>query len=236
MTVSGFNTPSNHLPCLPTLSDQTVNVSSADDFAPDLCSRLLSYHHCYFHPLPYQAVNVFSIDKSTNRRSYSISLSTSSQTLIGADTPQSHNSCFRYSYNSCHHLNIADSLKIMSQKLLRPKNWVSPTVLNVQKEFAKLPTIDISIIRAALFNTLVQQASHARNMEIFNISIRNIEKALAPKSNTNPAKKLPTEYHDFFDIFFRANSDILPPYRPYDHKIPLMEEKTPLWYLLYSMF
>ena len=38
-------------------------------------------------------------------------------------------------------------------------------------------------------------------MEIFSISIRVIEKVSAPKSTTNPTKKLPTEYHDFFDIF-----------------------------------
>ena len=49
-------------------------------------------------------------------------------------------------------------------------------------------------------------------MEIFSISIRNIEKALAPKSTTNPAKKLQTEYHDFLDVFSQADSDILPPY------------------------
>ena len=72
-------------------------------------------------------------------------------------------------------------------------------------------------------------------MEIFSISIRDIEKALAPKSTTNPAKKLPTEYHDFFDIFSWADSDILPPHHPYDHKILLIEEKTPPWGSLYSM-
>ena len=66
-----------------------------------------------------------------------------------------------------------------------------------------------SMIRAALFNTLVQQASHAQNMDIFSILIRNIEKALTSKSITDPTKKLPTEYHDFFDIFSGADSDIL---------------------------
>ena len=57
------------------------------------------------------------------------------------------------------------------------------------------------MIRATPFNTLVQQVSHAKNIEIFSILIHNIEKALAPKSTTNPAKKLPTEYHDFLDVF-----------------------------------
>ena len=72
-------------------------------------------------------------------------------------------------------------------------------------------------------------------MEIFSISMRNIEKALASKFTTNPAKKLPTKYHDFVNVFFWADSDIPPAHRPYDHKIPLMEEKTPPWDSLYSM-
>ena len=72
-------------------------------------------------------------------------------------------------------------------------------------------------------------------MKIFNILIRNIEKALAPKSTNNAVKKLPTEYHDFVNVFSRVDSDIQPLHRPYDHKIQFMEEKTPLWSLLYSM-
>ena len=72
-------------------------------------------------------------------------------------------------------------------------------------------------------------------MEIFSISIRDIEKALASKSTTDPAKKLPTEYHDFLNLFSQADSDILPPHHPYDHKIPLIKEKTPPWGLLYSI-
>ena len=235
VTVSGLNTSFNNPPRLPTLSDQTVNVSSADDFAPDPRPRLLSYHRCRPCPSPHQAVSVSSINKPTNRCSRSTSLSTSSQTPVGIDPTQIHNPCLRYSYNSCHHLNIADSLKMMNQELLQPKDWISSTVPDSKKKFAELPTIDISMIGAAPFNTLVQQASHAKNIEIFSISICNIEKALAPKSTTDPAKKLPTEYHDFLDVFSRADSDILLPHRPYDHKIPLMEEKTPPWGLLYSM-
>ena len=130
---------------------------------------------------------------------------------------------------------MTDSLETMNQELLQPKNWVSSTVPISKREFVKLPVMDISMIGVAPFNTLVQQASHAKNMKIFSISICDIEKDLASKFTTNPAKKLPTKYHDFFDVFFQANLDILPSHRPYDHKILLMEEKTPLWDLLYSM-
>ena len=236
MTISDLDIPFNHPLHLPTLSDQAINVSSTNDFAPNLCSRLLSYHCCYSHPSPYQAVNVSSINKPTNFCSCSTSLSMSSQTLIGSNTPQSHKPCSCYFYNFYHCLNIANSLKTMNQELLRLKDWVLPTIPNSQKKFVELPTMDISMIGATPFNMLVQQASHTKNMEIFSILIRNIKKTLTLKSTTNFANKLPTEYHDFLDIFSQADSDILPPYRPYDHKIPLMEEKTPPWVFLYSIF
>ena len=191
VTVSGLNTPFNHPLCLPTLSYQAVNVSNADDFAPDprscllslslsilseLCAltfvrgfefpnmrnrlgQLLFYHRYCSRPSPHQAVNISSIDKPTKRRSrscsMSLSLSTSNQTFVSADTPWSHNSCPRYSYTFCHRLNIADSLKTMNQELLRPKDWISPTVSDSQEDFTKLPTLDISMIGAVPFNILV---------------------------------------------------------------------------------
>ena len=156
MTISGLDTSFDNLLSLPTLSDQAVNVFSADDFAPNPHSHLLSYHRCHSSPLPYQVVNVSSINKPTNRYSRSTSLSTCSQTSVGTDTPWIHNPCPYYSYNSRHCLNMADSLKTMNQKLLRPKDWVLPTIHDSKKEFAELPIMDISMIGAAPFNTLVQ--------------------------------------------------------------------------------
>ena len=235
MTISGLDTPFDHLFRLSTFSDQAVNVSSTDDFAPNPRFCLLPYHCCHLRPSSYQAMNISSINQPTNRRSRSTSSSISSQTPIGTNTPQSHNLCPHYFYNSHHYLDMTDSLKTINQELARPNDWVSFTVLNSQKEFAELPTMDISMIGAASFNTLVQQASHAKNMEIFSILICNIEKVLVLKSTTNSVKKLPTKYHDFLDVFSRVDVDIQPPHRPYNHKIPLMEEKTPLWGFLYSM-
>ena len=87
--------------------------------------------------------------------------------------------------------------------------------------------MDISMIGATPFNTLVQRASYAKNMRSFSILICNIEKTLASKSSTNLVKKLPIEYHDFFDIFIWADSNILLPHRSYDNKISLMKNKTP---------
>ena len=155
MTVSGLDIPFDNPPHLPTLSDQAVNVSSTDDFAPNPCPHLLSYYRCCPRSSPHQVVNVSRIDKPTNHCSRSTSLSMSSQTPVGTNTPQIHNLCPRYSYNSCHPLDMADSLKTINQELLQPKDWVLSTVFNSKKEFAKLPTMNILIIGAAPFNTLM---------------------------------------------------------------------------------
>ena len=128
VTISGLNTLLDHPPHLPTLSDQAVIVSSAKILTPNLYFCLWSYYCYWSYPSPHQTVNVFSIDKSTNRHSRSTSSSTSIETSVGADTSWSHNPCSSYSYNSYHHLNITDSLKTINQKLLRPKDWVLPTI------------------------------------------------------------------------------------------------------------
>ena len=85
MTVSSLDTPFDYLSYLPILSDQAVNISSADDFAPDLSSRLLSYHRCCPCFSPHEVVNVSNIDKPSNLCSCSTSSSTSSQTFVGAN-------------------------------------------------------------------------------------------------------------------------------------------------------
>ena len=111
------------------------------------CNKAEDHHN--------QTVNDFSIDKPTNRRFCSTSLFLSSQIPVGADTPWGHIPHPRYSCNSCHRLNIANSLKTMNQELLQFDNWVSPTIPDSQKNFAELPTEDISMIEAGTFNTLV---------------------------------------------------------------------------------
>ena len=87
MTVSGLDTPFDNHPRLPTLFNQAVNVFSADDFAPNIHPHVLSYHRCCSCPSPHQAVNVFSIDKPTDRCFYSTSSSMLSPTPVGTDTP-----------------------------------------------------------------------------------------------------------------------------------------------------
>ena len=97
--------------------------------------------------------------------------------------------------------------------------------------------MNISMIGAAPFNHLVQQSQkNSSRTQIFSVTLRDINIALAPKKHSNPATKLPTKYHNFLDVFSRKDADVLPKHRlQYDHAIKLIEGKTPTWGLLYSM-
>ena len=53
----------------------------------------------------------------------------------------------------------------------------------------------------------------------------DIEKTLAPKKRTDPATKVPAEYHENLKVFSRIKADKLSEYRPYDLKIKLKPRK-----------
>ena len=62
--------------------------------------------------------------------------------------------------------------------------------------------LDISMIGAAPFNHLVQQSQkNPSQIQIFSVTLRDINIALAPKKHTDPATKLPIKHHNFLDVF-----------------------------------
>ena len=107
----------------------------------------------------------------------------------------------------------------------------------------------LSIIQqtASVFGAIVRRARRSQLSDqteptrIFAASLKDIERALAPKSYTDPRQKLPRHYHEFLPLFDRKKADQLPPHRPgVDHEVPLERddngrEKTPPWGPLYGM-
>ena len=91
--------------------------------------------------------------------------------------------------------------------------------------------MDICQIGPAPFMRLAQKPGY----EIFAASMADIEKTLAPKKRTNPATKVPVEYHENLKVFSRAEADKLPEHRPYDLKIKLEPGKQPPFGPLYGM-
>jgi len=104
----------------------------------------------------------------------------------------------------------------------------------------RFPQVNCAPISAPSFGYLMRQ-SRDDSVEIFSASIADIDKMLRPKAPVDPREKLPTEYHEYLDVFSRTLAERLPPQRPgIDHKIVLektSDGKDPEvpWGPLYSM-
>ena len=48
-------------------------------------------------------------------------------------------------------------------------------------------------------------------------------------------KVVPSEYHDFADVFSKEEAKVMPPHRPYDHPIDLDADTTPPHGPIYAM-
>ena len=69
--------------------------------------------------------------------------------------------------------------------------------------------------------------SRKKDYQLLAILLRDIDKALEDKKRPDPATLLPEDYHDLIDVFSRAESDKLPPHRPYNYDILLMPGTEP---------
>lgn len=93
------------------------------------------------------------------------------------------------------------------------------------------PPLEVRAVGAAPFALLVTKP----NIELFAITMKDIEKALSKSALTDPATRLPPKYHDFLDVFSKDLANELPPHRKSDHKIPLHPGTTPGYGPLYNM-
>jgi len=97
-------------------------------------------------------------------------------------------------------------------------------------------TLDVCMIGAAPFVRLTDRARKAPDgYQIFAVSLKDVERALAPKAVIDPREKLPEDYHEFVDVFSRQEADKLPSHRPYDHEIRLKEGTEPSFGPLHDM-
>jgi len=108
-------------------------------------------------------------------------------------------------------------------------------------------SMNIAMIGAAAYRSLAKRSDVAT----FAITVTEIDRLLKTARNKledvnlqelshektleEVKAKLPSEYHDYLDVFDRAMADQLPPHRPYDHKIELIGEGTPPRSRLYHM-
>ena len=110
---------------------------------------------------------------------------------------------------------------------------------DVLKKKKMMPDIKLDCVQvgAAAFLYLRRQ----QDVKVFAISMRDIEKALKPKTHVDPREHLPKEYHQFLDVFSRDAANELPPHRKgVDHRIELDKDTTGRdaevpWGPMYSM-
>ena len=99
---------------------------------------------------------------------------------------------------------------------------------------------NISMIVGSTFTRLVKRGHQMKSA--FRLTIYAIDQALtdyvAPSSQSSEidaSKIVPEEYHQYLPLFQKAIAEVLPPHRPYDHKIPLKEGFVPPFGPLYSL-
>jgi hypothetical protein len=96
----------------------------------------------------------------------------------------------------------------------------------------------IAIVSATSFSRLVRNHRQRHGpVHVFFLTLHEIKQALDRKKEepVDLAAIVPPEYHNFLPLFSKVAADILPPHRPYDHRIPLKEGKAPPFGPLYSL-
>ncbi|KAL1953147.1 hypothetical protein VTO42DRAFT_3547 [Malbranchea cinnamomea] len=103
---------------------------------------------------------------------------------------------------------------------------------------ALLPVVKVNEISATAFKMWVRRSKMDKEkVQVFAVSLADIDKALKPKSYTDPRIKLPEHYHQFLDVFDHKRAETLPPLRGegVDHWIELTEDKAKVpWGPLYQ--
>ncbi|KAI0991256.1 hypothetical protein K3495_g16931, partial [Podosphaera aphanis] len=68
-------------------------------------------------------------------------------------------------------------------------------------------------ISAVAFKYFTKSYPKEKGVQVFAASMSDINKALTVKQRSDPALKLPTQYHEFLDVFDHKMADLLPPLR-----------------------
>jgi len=74
-----------------------------------------------------------------------------------------------------------------------------------------------------------------RGYKVFSVTIEDIDRQLSLPEQPDLKKLLPPELLDFEDVFSPKEADKLPPHRPYDYDIKLIEGKMPPFGPLYAI-
>ncbi|SLM33945.1 gag polymerase env [Lasallia pustulata] len=115
----------------------------------------------------------------------------------------------------------------------------STTPLLPDKTFSD--TVDIAIIGAAAFNRLNTRQQYKDGVQLFSMTIQEMEKALSEQTADKTSEinisvlsmeevlaKVPMPYQDLKDAFDPVKAKQLPPHRSYDHEIKIEGDRSKL--------
>ncbi len=125
----------------------------------------------------------------------------------------------------------ARSLSAMSPSQFKKNEKSVSAVTEASEKLSSVKPLNISLIEVTLFTALIKKKSH----QIFATLMRDIEKALQDKPIIDPATILPSEYHEYLDVFLKKVINTLSPHRSYDHTISIEPGKSPLFGSLIEM-
>lgn len=100
----------------------------------------------------------------------------------------------------------------------------APKVAEPKKE---TKPIQLAFIGAAAFNSNIRRKETVGRTSLSELDqmIKERKQAEMPEDTKELRKlvieKLPEIYHDYMDVFSKAEAHKMPPHRPYDHKIVL---------------
>ena len=130
---------------------------------------------------------------------------------------------------------------LLSPKIdVRTSNTLLATLETTPPESPKAPRLmclKISFINtAALQHACKLEGSVQFTLSLNSVSARSaaLSDSLSPKETIN-LTGVPSEYHNFTDIFSKKKANTLAPHRPFDLKIELEEGASPLIGRLYSL-
>ena len=132
-------------------------------------------------------------------------------------------------------INFADNdIKFSSPNCLPHRTTLTPTPV---KGIAPKQQNKICAISATTFRRIVNNANNRYGkVEQFSLSLNEITTALQPEKEEPDLKTIvPPEYHQYLGIFEKVNADKLPPHRPLDHTISLVDGFQPPFGPLYSL-
>ena len=91
------------------------------------------------------------------------------------------------------------------------------------------PAPSVSLVNAVAFTYLLKTPG----VQVFQLNMA--ETLPQPEVNDPDLSTIPSEYHEFADVFSKKEADKLPEHHPYDHTIPLQNGATPPFGGVYSL-